>query len=313
MEKCNTKKKYKQLSFSEREEIAIGLEQGKSRSEIAREIGRDKSCVCREVNRNNAPVLNVKYRANQAQKRSDARKENAHKREHVADPVIRKYVVEHIILGWTPEEIAGRIAHDMHSYKTNYESIYLFIYRQRRDLIKYLVRGHKTRHKRAVSKTLRKTKIPGRIDIDQRPAHISERKEAGNWEADISRQSKAATAVFVERVSRIFIAIKMPDKTALSMHKATLKALSRLPQKLRKTITYDNGTENALHELTNSMLGTKSYFCKPYHSWEKGSIENRNGILRRFFPKHDWSCQYRAKTSPLEALNSRAKRSPLTR
>jgi IS30 family transposase len=69
------------------------------------------------------------------------------------------------------------------------------------------------------------------------------------------------------------------------MHLATLKALSGLPLHLLKTITYGNGTENSLHELTNSTLGTKSYFCKPYHSWEKGSIENRNGILRRYFPK----------------------------
>ncbi|GMO14642.1 MAG: hypothetical protein Ta2A_25130 [Treponemataceae bacterium] len=81
----------------------------------------------------------------------------------------------------------------------------------------------------------------------------------------------------------------MKDKSADSMHQAALKALSLLPPHLRKTITYDNGTENALHELTDSLLGTKSYFCKPYHSWEKGSIENRNGKLRKDFPKkHNW-------------------------
>jgi IS30 family transposase len=81
----------------------------------------------------------------------------------------------------------------------------------------------------------------------------------------------------------------MNDKTASAMHEAVTLALSGLPAGLRKTLTYDNGLENALHELTNSELGVKSYFCKPYHSWEKGSIENRNGILRRYFPKkHDW-------------------------
>jgi IS30 family transposase len=77
----------------------------------------------------------------------------------------------------------------------------------------------------------------------------------------------------------------MKDKTALSMHEAATSALQGFPTRMRRSLTYDNGTENALHELTNLELGVKSYFCKPYHSWEKGSIENRNGILRRYFPK----------------------------
>jgi IS30 family transposase len=82
----------------------------------------------------------------------------------------------------------------------------------------------------------------------------------------------------------------MNDKSASSLHQALLKALSSLPPRMRRTLTYDNGLENTLHELTNVLLNTRSYFCKPYHSWEKGSIENRNGILRRYFPKkHDWA------------------------
>jgi IS30 family transposase len=85
------------------------------------------------------------------------------------------------------------------------------------------------------------------------------------------------------------MAVHMKDKTALSMHRAAAGALGGLPAGLRRTITYDNGLENAQHEVTNRELGMKSYFCKPYHSWEKGSIENRNGILQRYFPKgHGW-------------------------
>jgi IS30 family transposase len=83
--------------------------------------------------------------------------------------------------------------------------------------------------------------------------------------------------------------IRMKDKTASAMNEAVTRALSGLPVGLRRTLTYDNGLENALHERTNTELGVKSYFCKPYHSWEKGSIENRNGILRRYFPqKQNW-------------------------
>jgi IS30 family transposase len=105
----------------------------------------------------------------------------------------------------------------------------------------------------------------------------------------VSRESKVCVAVLVERKTRFFIVIRMNDKTASAMKEVVSLALSGLPAGLRKTLTYDNGLENALHELTNRELGTSSYFCKPYHSWEKGSIENRNGILRRYFPKkHDW-------------------------
>ena len=106
----------------------------------------------------------------------------------------------------------------------------------------------------------------------------------------VSRQSKVCVAVLAERKSRFYLVLRIKDKTAFAMHTALVEALSGLPCSLRRTLTYDNGLENALHELTNSALGTKSYFCKPYHSWEKGSIENRNGVLRRYFPKkHNWA------------------------
>jgi IS30 family transposase len=134
-------------------------------------------------------------------------------------------------------------------------------------------------------------KIPNRVDITKRPAGAENRSRCGHWEADtvVSRNSKEAVAVFVERKNRYYIAVKMKNKTAEEMLRATIKALGFLPSHMRRSITFDNGLENALHEKINTALGTRSYFCKPYHSWEKGSIENRNGILRRYFPKkHNW-------------------------
>jgi IS30 family transposase len=157
--------------------------------------------------------------------------------------------------------------------------------------ISYLVRGHKKRHKRPSGKKSRVSRIPHRIDITERPAHVDLRTQAGHWEVDtvVSRRSKACAAVPVERESRFFVVIRMNDKTAAAMHEAVTPALSGFPAGLRKTLTYDNGLEKALHEHTSTELGVTSYFCKAYHSWEKGSIENRNGILRRYFPKrHDW-------------------------
>jgi IS30 family transposase len=193
--------------------------------------------------------------------------------------------------GWTPEGIAGRLPLDLPGLTTNYESIHVWIYTERRDLIPYLVRGHKKRHTRPWGKKSRVSKIPNRVDITERPSQVDLRTVAGHWEVDtvVSRESKACVAVLVERKTRFFIVILMKDKTASAMHEAVAVALKGLPAGLRKTLTYDNGLENVLHELTNRALGVQSYFCKPYHSWEKGSIENRNGILRRYFPKkYDW-------------------------
>ena len=193
---------------------------------------------------------------------------------------------------WTPELIAGRLKQEKPYLHTNYESIYQWIYTDRRDLIAYLPRGHKTRRKRCGAKNKRSVRIPNRIMIDKRPPQIGERTEAGHWEADtaVSRQSKAAIAATVERTSRFLIAKKLQSKTSNNMHTALCMTLKRFPQWLRQSITYDNGTENVCHEQTNRALKTQSYFCNPYHSWEKGSIENRIGIIRRFFPKKtDWS------------------------
>jgi IS30 family transposase len=211
----------------------------------------------------------------------------------LANPVIRAYVQSHLVNdGWTPEAISGRLPIDHPGRSTNYESIYQWIYQERRDPIAYLPKAHKKRHKRLAGKKNRCSKIPHRVDISERPPHIEGREQAGHWEVDtvVSRQSAFCVAVLVERKTRFVLVIRMKDKSARSMRRALEKALSRLPPRLRRTITYDNGLENALHELINKALGTKSYFCKPYHRWEKGSIENRNGILRRYFPKkHNWA------------------------
>jgi IS30 family transposase len=283
---------YSHFSVKEREEIAIGLELGESLRSIAKKLGRNVSSISREIKRNNALLREVKYRANRAQLRADERKEQSHGRERLSDPLIRLYVEFHLVnASWTPEEIAGRLPIDIPGLKTNYESIYLWIYKERRDLIKYLVRGHKRRHKRGGNKKNQGSRIPNRRDLSERPEEVNKREEGGHWEVDtvVSRQGKSCVAVLVERNSRFYIVIKIKDKTAQSMYEALMKVLSRFPGNLCKTLTYDNGLENALHEQVNMALGTESYFCKPYHSWEKGSIENRNGVLRRSFPKkHNW-------------------------
>lgn len=294
MESNNTKttKKYIHLSFAEREEISIGLSSGKKITDIAREIGRNVSTLYREINRNNAQINTVQYRANRAQIRADERKKQSHERTRLANKTVQKYVEKNLKKEWTPEIIAGKLPLDKSGFKTNHESIYLWIYKDRRDLIKYLPRAHRNRQKRSSIKNKRCIRVPDRTMIEHRDPLIETRNEAGHWETDtaVSRQSKAAITATVERKTRYLIAKKIKGKTAKDMHNAVVKSLKKLPQKLRKTITYDNGTENANHKLTDEILKTKAYFCNPYHSWEKGSIENRIGMIRRYFPKKtNWS------------------------
>lgn len=130
--------------------------------------------------------------------------------------------------------------------------------------------------------------MPNAVSIDLRPKRIDKRKEAGHWETDNvegTRPSKPALSVSVERSLRITLLTRMINQTSLEKTRALEKRLRILPQDLRLSITQDNGKENYGHEVTRQKLGTQMYFCHAYHSWEKGSVENRNRVIRRFFPK----------------------------
>jgi len=286
-----TTKKYSHLSLAEREEIAIGLENGMKQCEIAQLLGRSPGTVSREIRRNNPSVRTVRYRANRAQLKADERKIENHRRKRIPNKRLRRFIAKNLKLGYSPEITAFMAAEKNSRWKTNYESIYQWIYDERHDLIPFLVKSHKKRRKRGSGRQKRCPKVPNRVMIDKRPEYINLRSRIGHWEADtvVSRKSKAAVMVLVERRTRYVILKKLDAKTAYYMHKATVESLIKYPPRLRQSVTYDNGTENALHELTNKKLCIKSYFCNPYHSWEKGSVENIIGILRRFYPKKtDW-------------------------
>jgi IS30 family transposase len=293
MKKNNAKstKKYSNLSLGEREEIAIWLEKGMKQHEIAAMLKRSASTISREIRRNNPSVYDVQYRANRAQLKAEERKAKSHERERIPNKRLRRFICRHIRAGYSPEIIAFMATEKNENWKSNYETIYQWVYNDRQDLIPFLTRSHKKRRKRGSGKQKRCVKIPNRTMIEKRPGYVNLRSRIGHWEADtaISRQSKAAIMVLAERRTRYVILKKLDAKTAFAMHNATVKSLENHPRRFRRSITYDNGTENALHELTNRTLGVKSYFCNPYHSWEKGTVENMIGIIRRFYPKKtDW-------------------------
>jgi IS30 family transposase len=215
------------------------------------------------------------------------RREISYNRRRIPNKQLRRFISKKLKLGYSPEIIAFEAQEKNIRWKTNFETIYQWIYKERHDLIPFLTRSHKKRRKRGSGKNKRCPKVPNRVMIEHRPDYINLRSYIGNWETDtiISRKSKAAVMVLVERRTRFAILKKLDGKNAYSMHKAIVASLRRFPQKIKCSITYDNGTENALHELTNIKLGTESYFCHPYHSWEKGTVENIIGIVRRFYPK----------------------------
>ena len=277
---------YKQLSAKEREIIARLLNLGKPQKEIAITLGRSPSTISREISRN-VYIIRDEYIASHAHERSILRKAETHAKERLKSQKVRVYVESKLKLGWSPEIIAGRIRRDISGVKTNHESIYQYIYNDRKDLKKYLIRSHKKRGKRRRKRGKKKDTIPERISIEERPKIINNRQRIGDWEADliVSHKSPDALLVLRERKLHLTYIKKLKRKTALQVKAGLIDMLKDLPPNMRKSITFDNGPENALHYEVAKQLNLKTYFCNPYSSWEKGSIENTNGLIRRYFPK----------------------------
>lgn len=280
------KKQYKQLMSDERDLIAVHHANGFNISEIAKMLNRNKSTISRELTRNSSKSTKT-YLSNQAHKRAEKRKKQAAMKEELKCHKIRNFVKNKLKEGWTPEIIAGSLAINPKKIKISHESIYLYIYKKRPDLVQYLPRAHKKRLKRVPKSNKKNNRIPNRISIDQRSEEINNRTEFGHWESDaiVSKQSKVALSVTIERISKLVKIKKIKQNKANLFSKAIIRRMKGLPACSRRSITYDNGSENALHEFINDQLNTDSYFCNPYHSWEKGSVENVNGLIRRFLPK----------------------------
>ena len=282
------KTNYHHLDPDERDCIAVRLADGLSLGKIARILGRDKSTISREVRRNRPQGRQGAYFSNSAQGRARQRWMENHKKERLANPVARGYVEAKISLGWSPELVAGRIGLDLPGMSVSHEAIYQYIYLRARRLIPHLARGGFERKRRGCGHSHKKPHIPGRVDISLRPESVAGRKEPGHWEADLmesGRSGKSALNVLIERVSRLALLTKVSDGTSKKSSSAVTRRLSITPEKLRRSVTYDNGSENADHILVNQTLGTDSYFCAPYHSWEKGTVENTVGLVRRWLPK----------------------------
>ena len=281
---------YQQITQDERDLIAHLHAKGLSRSEIARGIGRNKSTVSRELRRNGSGVYDV-YLAHKAQARASIRKQESGQRPRLKNKRIKRYVIRKLKAGWSPEQISGDLKENHPQLRISHEAIYQFVYDKETlktiNLKACLPRANRIRRPRGHSRKHTKSRIPRRVSIDERPKYIDKRKQIGHWESDsmISRASKASVVVILERATRYVKLAKVKTNQARHVSSAINRRLGRLPGLARRTITYDNGSENIEHERINKVLGTTSYFCNPYHSWEKGSVENTVGLVRRFLPK----------------------------
>ena len=281
-------KQHSQLTLDEREKISILKASGKSLREIGVLIGKHASTLSRELKRNSFKAFGFKgYGPARAEISARKRKSKAAKRTRLKNQQIRDYVTQKLKLFWSPEQIAGRIRLDHPELSISHEAIYQFIYEDDWSLFPFLARKHKRRRLKFNYKKSQGRSIPGRTWISQRPEAVNQRQEFGHWEADsmVSRANSASLHALVERKSRYLKITKIPRNTSGCVRNAVLRRLSPLPKSTRLSITYDNGLENSNHLEINRELKSKSFFCNPYHSWEKGSVENANGLVRRFIPK----------------------------
>jgi transposase, IS30 family len=278
--------RYRQFSLEERCEIARLSGEGRSIRQIAAAMDRAPSSVARELKRNSGKQ--VGYKPAYADQQASARRWSGSKLDR--DTALRDRVLSQLAHGWSPEQIAGRSRLEGKT-SIGTETIYRFIYAQIARHNDYAWRNYLPRAKARRGRRSRKASSPAlfmaeRVPLAERPAEVDERASPGHWEADLMAFSRYNQNLLMlhERMSRILIAARLPSKQAVPVSAAIHAALEPLPQPLRQTLTFDNGTEFARH-YTLKALGIRTFFCDPHAPWQKGGIENAIGRMRRGLPR----------------------------
>jgi transposase, IS30 family len=283
-------KPYKHLSQDEREQLAQMYWEQKSLKEIAGALRRAKSTISRELKRNSAPTYN-RYTPCRAQVRSSERKSQANSHQRLKNDQIQQYMREKLAQDWSPELIAGRLKMELPGCSISHEAIYQYIYHPRTpnrlEMISHLRHAHRKRKAKGLNRKEQKTKIPNRIPIEGRPKTVEHRRQFGHWEGDslVSRKSQAALNSLTERKSRLLLLTRLDRKGAAETNQAIIRRLKGFSESSRRTLTLDNGSENTQHEKLTARLGIRCFFAHPYSSWERGTNEHINGLIRWYLPK----------------------------
>lgn len=285
---------YKHFFVEEREKIQEMLWEKQSIRTIALELERSPSSVSREIARNK-PALRNQYTPRVAHEHALKKRKCRGRTLRLKSGFIRRYVADKLKEGYSPEQIAGRLSLEHPKESLSHEAIYQYIYSQvyreghgrmkpgYRDLRVYL----KRRHRRRIPKGARKSKRickPPLVSIDNRPLIVDTRLRIGDWESDsvASRGNGPGINTLVDRKSGLVLISKLSEKTSVCTTNAIIKRLMGYP---RHTITFDNGSENWDYEDIKKALSIDPYFAHPYSSFERGTNENTNGLIRWYFPK----------------------------
>jgi len=277
-------KEYSHLTAEKREKLCEMRLQGESMTACALALGVNKGTVSRELKRNSANIAFGVYLPDRAQNLYHGRRKACRPHIKMDNPVFRKAIVLLIQKGWSPETINGRLKQEGKK-SISHETLYDFIYEseigKRDSLFEYLPRGKKRRTKKK-GRSSKTARLEGRTFIEARSKEANERTEFGHFETDTMLCLGEGVNVIAERVTRKVFITMLPARDAAATTTAIVNQLKDEPV---KSITADNGPENAEHALIAAMLDLQFYFCHPYHSWEKGTVENRNGIIRRYLPR----------------------------
>jgi len=280
--------RYRQLTLEERCTIAQLREAGRSIRQIAAALDREPSTISRELRRNSG--RRVGYRPSYAQQQTRARRWSGSRLER--DDALRDEVLASLQLGWSPEQVAGRLAREAGQAVISYESIYRFIYGQIRRTNDgawrlYLPRAKARRGWRGRAGGSPVNFIAERRPIAERPGSAANRQASGHWEVDFMLFATQGQSLLVahERASRFTLLTRTPSRKAQVTADALIELLAPLPQQIKATITFDNGTEFARHHQLHNQLGVETFFCDTHSPWQKGGVENAIGRLRRYLPR----------------------------
>ncbi len=276
-------KEYSQLSLDERCEIYRLHAGGKSPAEIGAAIGRDRTTIWRELRRNSGAKIGYKVEWAEIQTRA-RRRRRLYKLE--CSSALRDLVLDRLAMGWSPEQIVGRLEREHGRSPISHESIYRYVY-WRVGFKEYL---HQLLPRRKFRRGFRGRKggstvhfIPDRVSISERPAAVEKRRQPGHWEVDLMQFGKSGPSLLVacERKSRLVLFHRQASKAAAPLADALAGILGRFSPAKRRSITFDNGSEFRHHATVAKALKLQTFFCDPHSPWQKGSVENSIGRLRR--------------------------------
>lgn len=283
---------YKHISSSQRNELSALLRADLKQNRIAKLLGKSPSAISQELKRNPA-ATKMGYDAGLAKANTKQRRIAANQRFRKIEnnQWLRNYLIKKTKKYWSPEQISGRLERNWptdRNRRIGKDSIYKFLYAERKDLVKYL-RCQKGKYRRRYGTRIREKQREAlkKRRIDQRPAIVEKRGRIGDWEGDtiVGKERTKQILTHVERKSGLLLGDKLDYSTAEETKNKTIKRFKTIPKNKKYTATYDNGTTFSEHELTEKKTGIEIYFAWPYHSWERGANENANGLLRQFFPK----------------------------